>query len=516
MTAIPINPSQKDQPLKHPWSKCITVGRAYELLRADLQEHLMRLKKEFGYTQIRFHASFHDDVAVVHKLPTGEIVYRWTQLDHIYDFLVEAGFDPIVEINPMPTALASGDKTFFWYKMNITPPESYVEWERFINAYIEHTVERYGIERVRRWYFEVWNEPNLRGNFWAGTQDEYFQLYESCARVLKGFDQQLRVGGPAGAGSGWNLDFAKYCRDHNVPVDFVSYHMYPVGESKGTHPVGLEMVDHATRAKRELAENGFEHLEILVTEWNCQTETAEKKPKWVGNESVNRLIGGAVVCHYCHACDDLADSFGWWVVSDVFEEGGPQVEPYSTRFQHYGMLTIDGVPKSSYHAFSFLHRLRGERYRIALPENTPPTKGVVATDELSATRALAWNLVFPFETGEDWEIELPLPIARVHADREAIRVSIAQVREGQGSAFEYWESMGAPANLTRIEQEVLEAKARPTFTSRMVQIKDGRATVSLKLRPNEFAFIELSGDEPGRTIQHSAEQAALDEALMVD
>lgn len=72
----------------------------------------MRLKKEFGYRFIRFHGSFHDDVAVVHKQPSGEIVYRWTQLDHIYDFLVESGFDPIVELNPMPSALASGDATF--------------------------------------------------------------------------------------------------------------------------------------------------------------------------------------------------------------------------------------------------------------------------------------------------------------------------------------------------------------------------------------------------------------------
>ncbi|MGC9452748.1 MAG: GH39 family glycosyl hydrolase [Oceanipulchritudo sp.] len=95
---ITISAKPNLSPLKHPWSKCITVGRAYELLRADAREHLLCLQREFDYRFIRFHASFHDDVAVVHKLPDGEIVYRWTQLDHIYDFLVEAGFDPIVEL----------------------------------------------------------------------------------------------------------------------------------------------------------------------------------------------------------------------------------------------------------------------------------------------------------------------------------------------------------------------------------------------------------------------------------
>ena len=31
-------------------------------------------------------------------------------------------------------------------------------------------VDRYGLVEVSRWYFEIWNEPNL--NFWAGEPEE--------------------------------------------------------------------------------------------------------------------------------------------------------------------------------------------------------------------------------------------------------------------------------------------------------------------------------------------------------
>ncbi|MEX0324647.1 MAG: hypothetical protein AB3N33_01030 [Puniceicoccaceae bacterium] len=520
MASITILPDKKLPSLAHPWNQCITVGRGYELLRADLQEHLRFLQREFGYRHIRFHASFHDDVDVVQKLPDGEIVYRWAQLDHIYDFLVDAGFDPIVEINPMPTALASGDTTFFWYKMNTTPPASYQQWEDFLLAYIQHTVERYGIERVRRWYFEVWNEPNLP--FWDGTMEEYYQLYASCARTLKGFDQELRVGGPASAGPREVLPFVSWCKAQDVPIDFVSYHSYPQGEACAYKSIeespsepGMHFVEDIKQTKAKLAENGFADLPILMTEWNSQAHGADWKAVWVGNENVNNLFAGAAVCHLAHGCDAALDVMGWWVASDVFEEGGPQVEPYGDRFQYYGMLTIDGVPKSSYHAFKFLHRMRGERYTVELPEGSPATRGAVVTDERSCTRALLWNCVFPHVTRNAWEVKIELPVAAEMRSRKEVRVTTAHVREGQGSAYEYWKAMGAPANLTRIEQELLAAKAEPAYSSGMVEVVDGKVEVSVSLQVNEFFFIEVGGDPAGKAALKSRKQVALNEALMV-
>src|SRR5262249_26482269 len=51
------------------------------------------------------------------------------------------------------------DQTVFWWKGNITPPKDWARWNWFIEQYIRHAIERYGLTEVRRWYFEVWNEP---------------------------------------------------------------------------------------------------------------------------------------------------------------------------------------------------------------------------------------------------------------------------------------------------------------------------------------------------------------------
>jgi xylan 1,4-beta-xylosidase len=170
-------------PLQMPWKRGIAVGRAYDLLRTDLIEHLRLLQREIGYGYCRFHALFHDDMGVVSRGSDGQLLFRWHHIDKIYDSLLELGLRPFVELNPMPAALASGKQKMFHYAMNVTPPASYEEWGQLVESFARHCIERYGLREVRQWYFEVWNEPNLAG-FWSGTQDEYWQLYEASARAL--------------------------------------------------------------------------------------------------------------------------------------------------------------------------------------------------------------------------------------------------------------------------------------------------------------------------------------------
>ncbi len=128
----------------------------------------------------------------------------------------------------MPKALAADKNALhaFWYKENISPPKNYGKWDELIRQFTKHLVDRYGISEVSQWYFEVWNEPNL--DFWAGDprQATYFELYDHTARAIKSVDPRLRVGGPATAQAAWADVFIRHCVDNNVPVDFVSSHVY--------------------------------------------------------------------------------------------------------------------------------------------------------------------------------------------------------------------------------------------------------------------------------------------------
>lgn len=104
------------------FQECIGAGRAAEGLRADWQKQLKLCKDEIGFKSIRFHGLLHDDMGVYAETPAGQPRLNWQYVDELYDYLLSIGVRPFVELGFMPSALASGTKTIFWWKANVTPP----------------------------------------------------------------------------------------------------------------------------------------------------------------------------------------------------------------------------------------------------------------------------------------------------------------------------------------------------------------------------------------------------------
>lgn len=132
---------------------------------------------------------------------------------------------PFVELSFMPEDLKSGNETVFWWKGNKTPPADKGKYASLIYEVVKHLVQRYGLDEVKQWYFEVWNEPNHKG-FFTGTKEDYFEMYKIAANSVKKVSPELRVGGPATAGNAWVGDFIDYCDKNNVPLDYISTHTY--------------------------------------------------------------------------------------------------------------------------------------------------------------------------------------------------------------------------------------------------------------------------------------------------
>ena len=217
-------------PLYRGFNECVGAGRANEGERADWQRQLRYVKEQLGFRYIRMHGLLCDDMGVYSEDNKGNPVYNWQYIDELYDFLEGINVRPFVELGFMPQALASGSRTIFWWRGNVTPPKDYDKWGGLIRALVRHWVERYGEDEVRQWYFEVWNEPNLKDGFWTGDQWEYFKLYAVTADAIKSVSPGFRVGGPATAGNAWIPEFIGYCAQNKVPVDFVSTHTYGVDQ----------------------------------------------------------------------------------------------------------------------------------------------------------------------------------------------------------------------------------------------------------------------------------------------
>ena len=125
----------------------------------------------------------------------------------------------------------------FYYRPCIDTPADHAAWAGYIQRFLRFLIHRYGKEEVCSWLFEVWNEPDLPVVFFSEDREAYFKLYETTAQAIKAVDPQLQVGVPATSGSKWVSSFLAYCREHEVPVDFVTTHQYagdPIGGVEST------------------------------------------------------------------------------------------------------------------------------------------------------------------------------------------------------------------------------------------------------------------------------------------
>ena len=196
---IVINGAAPAHPFPHFWEQMFGSGRAILSLRDSYRRDLREVKQATDFQYVRFHAIFHDEVGVYDEDPQGNPVYNFSYVDQIYDGLLANGVRPFVELSFMPKKLASDPNALhaFWYKQNVSPPKDYAKWDDLIDQFTQHLVDRYGIDEVSQWYFEVWNEPNI--DFWAGNPQAGHllrALRSRRRRPSRKSTPRLRVGGP--------------------------------------------------------------------------------------------------------------------------------------------------------------------------------------------------------------------------------------------------------------------------------------------------------------------------------
>ena len=472
----------------------VGAGRANEGLRADWQAQLAELRQEIDFRYIRMHGLLSDDMGVFKIGREGEVHYNWQYIDVLYDFILDIGMKPFVELGFMPSGLASGDQTIFWWRGNVTPPHDYDRWEDLVYALVRHLTDRYGEDEVSTWYFEVWNEPNLDG-FWTGTQDDYFRLYRHSANAIKRVSPRYRVGGPATAGAAWTGEMIRFCVDNDVPIDFISTHDYGVQQGfldefgqTGTvlNADPRSVVGEVMKVRAIIEQSPLPDLELHFTEWSSSYTPADpfhdsyQQAPWV----LQRLkqIGTA------------ADSMSFWVFTDIFEEAGPRFTPFHGGF---GLVNLQGIRKPTYYAYAFVSRLSS----IELVNRD--ASSWVTRNEQGDVQILFWDSTYtlPEETNNQaWYVK-DLPArgkgnVRIRVDNMppgVYTVTTYQTGYRVNDPYTQYLDMGAPRQLDRRQVTTLkndnDGAARAVET---VEVGGGGAfEISVPLRENDVFLITL-------------------------
>jgi len=474
-TTISIDRNAPAKPFPHFWEQMFGSGRAALALRENYRKDLKEVHDQVGARYVRFHAIFHDEVGVYDEDEKGNPVFNFSYVDQIYDGLLAEGVRPLVEISFMPRKLAAREAIHpFWYKQNVAPPKDYARWDLLIHEFAQHLVERYGIEEVAQWYFEMWNEPNI--DFWAGEpkQVTYFELYDHTARALKAVSPRLRVGGPATAAAHWVPEFLSHASQEHVPVDFVSTHGYAddsVADMFGTSE-NIPMRDRVCRAIEkvhdEIHASLLPSLPLFWTEWNV--------PSYGDLNARDNWYVGPALARDISQCDGSVDLMSWWTFDDVFEENGVTREPFDGGF---GLIAAGRIKKPSFYDFLLLHQLGEERLANS-------ADNLLVTRRKDGTLVVAaWNLVDMDQLAHGTPLAIRLEFKGA---APGANVTIERVDETHGNPMPTYRAMGSPRYPTQSQIEALnQASALPAPQRQKLD----HGVLELTLPVNGLAVIEI-------------------------
>ena len=514
MQQLQIDRSAPTQLTDFSWQMGLGNDHAYQLHRNDVCEHIKLAHDELGIQFIRCHGIFDDDMLTYQRMSdyrafrsvprAGKIKeINFRQVGHVYDNLLACGVKPFVELSFMPSALASGKKLGLRYDPNITMPKSLENWAEYIRSFIRFLLDRYGEEEVSSWYFEVWNEPDL-SCFFAGSQQDYFKLYETTAGAIKSVSPRLRVGGPSTSACLWLEEFVAFVEKRQVPCDFISTHHYP-GDAFGNF-INMGNVKHMLTASQNAAKTGKRLSEamtdmfflpedfkrwdkgtlaklddqakakigdrpLLITEWNSMAV--------FGSPVHDEKYSAAFAVKSVMDLNGAAEGYMFWCCSDLFEEQFMLPRPFVGSF---GIVSNDGIPKPNFWGFKILSQLY--KNRLSLPMRTNAPVEYAAFVEGEKTQVLIYAQDQDYFKNEKHDIVIEVNCAAAFAN-------VQRIDDTHCNPKAVWVSMGSPDYLSKAQvQQIKQAtclKAEPVDFA----VSDGKTRISLSMQTNDVVLLTI-------------------------
>jgi len=444
MMKIQLAPEWQGTPtlFRKTWQHIGNIDQFRWLSRADVLNQLRMARDEIGVRYVRAAAMYSPELCVwdydiVDWRECGEKSRRvnWQLVDIALEGLLALGLKPIYTTCFTPLGMTDDTVSCCWPDNNpVGMPRDLTQWQDFVAGGIRHHIERFGIEEVRSWYFECWNEPNLSPCFFGGTKEDFFQLWSATWRAVKSVDPALRLGGPSTARSEWISDFLDFTAEAGTPPDYLIAHIYnndsedaPLSPFEGpSNHQGKDSPHFASGVirglRKKLDQRGWKG-EVHWNEWGRSFFLHDPLRETV-------LESAFVIKTMAQSAQD-ADAFSYWCLSDIYNQGGFQ----SSEFQgNYGMLSLHGLRKPAWMAHQLLSRLGTNR----LPVNGgDELVGAVATREGSHAKMLVYAYPPPSDAVPTHiEVRVAWPFGKP---------ALTRLGAVENNIIATWKGMGAPA-----------------------------------------------------------------------
>lgn len=506
-----VNCTAPGQPLHHTWRTFLGVGRAKELLYAEVQDMLRQLQCKVGFRYLRFHGIFSDDMLVCRAAKDGTLQFSFTLIDKALDFILSIGMKPLVQFSFMPQAIAADpNQAIFSSPFIVSPPRRIEDWNLLVGMFMSHIRSRYGVSEIRSWLYSVWNEPDTSIQmFGFENPAEFYTLYENTWKTLNAFDPELVFGTPSLFPTTeneitWMKGFLNFTRSHNCMPQYVDIHYYSDNFENHDHsqttfsaPAAYSPdPDHfskfVTKMQTLMEEEQISHLPLYITEWNLTVshrhlinDTCFKATYLVKNFLENYDRVGAI---------------GYWSLTDFIEENHPSHQLFHGGL---GLFTANGIKKAPCHAMELMRQLgdtligRGEGWfatrqgkRLAIILYNYEHFDPLFLEEGFGLTLTNRDGVFPRLRHLDVSLDLTGLSDGPYRIKETI------LNQQHGSSFDQWVTMGA-TDLGAEEAEWLRLHAVPAIHTAQISAVRGSLSYSALLAPHEVRLVEITPAEEG-------------------
>lgn len=463
----------------------------------------------------------------------GNPIYDYETVDRIIDTWLENNCIPFIELGFMPKDLADpreaengisysaayGSVGEYQLRGWCQPPKDYGRWYDLIHGLAVHLRDRYGTEELEKWYFEMWNEPDIF--YWHGSPGEFCKLYDYTEAALHEAVPSVRFGGPATTGSddpdGNASRFLRFFLDHTrnginyysgktgTRLDFTSFHSkggnyrFDALAEKQT-PSVRTFLDNVRTQSAIIREYGYGGLECVLSEADPDG--------WAAGGRFDNF----------NLCFRNTEYYASWVISayrnlyDLAAELNMDIRPLTWAFMFEGercfegtrSFSTQGIPKAVFNLFRMLEKLGTRQVQMCTvpdPEDSgnpdtaaPPETGGWATVDKSALQMLVychhddWDYQETVNVSlelENLPMEGPVLIRHYRIDRE------------HSNACAEWERLGRPDwPDSRQRAAILARSGLETFSvPRQAEIRNNRLSLRFPLPVHAVSLLEIGPGE---------------------
>lgn len=479
---------------KKPWDKIINMGNIDSLLNYDVQSQLLMMQKEIGFSYVRIYNIFMKDM--YYENISGDNKYNFSRIDRGLDFLVEHNLKPYIELSFKPTDVnytinsSVGDR---YNEIIFHDRESYVE---VMQAFSSHIANRYGVNEIENWYFELWKDDRLN---MLDAKGWYFDCFEIGYHALKKISSKIKVGG-----AGFALGYDRYqysiliknWKTRNVRPDFISVYSYSYlllqqdGVYFGKRSLDNSFVKNQLELFKDvLKAEDFMPDELHITEWNFTISNR--------NCINDSCAQGAYIVKTCIESIGEADMMGYWHGSDLHTE---YYDSGAVLYGDNGLLTRDGIKKPSFYAFHFLKFLK--KGLLGKTENALLTTDGRGVYTIACHNCKKFNYRYTMKAEKDIRVD---DIDSLYEDTDSIHLKfqinnvkngnyvmrIFYVNESNGSIQNIWKDMDYISNLSKGEVEYMKRSANPKVDMRKITVEDNVLHIETKLKAHEIKVLDI-------------------------